>query len=301
MRLKTIAEPLINDEGKAVGALSVVFPVAHPLFKAFNDFAPILAEMFSEGAVIYVTDLDKFASVQNSKRFELADLEVGHSFKNGSAPEIVVQTKKPVAKEYDSSVYGVPTFATCYPLFDDITGDLVATFGIVLPKIIASDLRKMSNSLSDGLTQIAATIEELAASASDIHANEQHLNKSISEITILSQEINDVSSFIKEIADETKMLGLNAAIEAARAGDAGKGFGVVAEEIRKLSEQSKSTVPKIKKLTDEIKVKVDEVSIKSQNSLSSSQDQAAATEEVTASIEEITSLSESLNKISLNL
>jgi methyl-accepting chemotaxis protein len=111
------------------------------------------------------------------------------------------------------------------------------------------------------------------------------LNNEIKKVISLSEEINKVSSFIKEIADETKMLGLNAAIEAARAGDAGRGFGVVAEEIRKLSEQSKSTVPKIKELTDNIKSKVSEASERSQNSLASSQEQAAATEETTASVE----------------
>lgn len=159
----------------------------------------------------------------------------------------------------------------------------------------------MSKNLDEGLEEISFTIEELAASASNIHVNEQHLNKNINEITGLTQEINEVSSLIKKIADETNILGLNAAIEAARAGEAGKGFGVVANQIRKLSEQSKSTVPKIKKLTDEIIHKVSESSEKSQSSLSSSQEQAAATEEVTASIEEITAMAEELNKISLKL
>jgi methyl-accepting chemotaxis protein len=56
------------------------------------------------------------------------------------------------------------------------------------------------------------------------------------------------------MADETQMSGLNAAIEAARAGDAGRGFGVVAEEIRKLSDQSKQTAEQIRQLTKTIEV-----------------------------------------------
>ncbi|WP_443652035.1 methyl-accepting chemotaxis protein [Clostridium estertheticum] len=148
---------------------------------------------------------------------------------------------------------------------------------------------------------MASAIEELAASAANIHTNEIELHNEIKDIIILSEEINEVSSFIKEIADETKMLGLNAAIEAARAGDAGRGFGVVAQEIRKLSEQSKSTVPKIKKLTDSIKLKVNEASERSESSLASSQEQAAASEEITASVEELTSMSEELNKIAQDI
>jgi hypothetical protein len=301
IRLKTIAEPIVNDEGKVVGAFTTVFPVVNAIVTAFNDFAPILCEMFADGAVMFVTDLYKFAKVQNSKAFQLPQLKVGENFKKDTTPATVVETKKPISVEYDSSVYGVPVLTVCYPLFSEDTGEVIATFGLVIPKVAAVNLREISKSLEDNLTAASATVEELAASASNIHSNEQELNKSISEITELSKEINDISSFIKEIADETKMLGLNAAIEAARAGDVGKGFGVVADEIRKLSDQSKSTVPKIQKLTDEIIAKVSESTEKSQNSLSSSQEQAAATEEVTSSIEEITSMAEELNKIALKL
>lgn len=65
-------------------------------------------------------------------------------------------------------------------------------------------------------------------------------------------KINEITSLIDSIADQTNLLALNAAIEAARAGEAGKGFSVVAEEIRKLAEQSKAASANISNLVASI-------------------------------------------------
>lgn len=88
--------------------------------------------------------------------------------------------------------------------------------------------------------------------ATDIfNGTKGELEKAIENSKIVNQ-INVLSQSIMAITEQTNLLALNAAIEAARAGEAGKGFSVVAEEIRKLAEQSKEAVIEIQNITTKV-------------------------------------------------
>ena len=161
-------------------------------------------------------------------------------------------------------------------------------------------LQHMAGLINDSVVQISATMEELAASASDVSENQSKLNAEIKNVNNISEKINEVMDSIKDIADETRLLGLNAAIEAARAGAAGLGFGVVAQEIRKLSGYSKDTVGKIKDFTNIIQESVEKTIVMGQATSVTVEQQAAAIEEVTASIQEVTSMAEQLHTLATN-
>lgn len=301
-RLQVTSIPIVDETGEVVGALSIAFPRLHPIASGFQYFAPILSEMFPEGVFLYTTDLEQILTRQSSKKFDMPNIKVGYTLQEKDIASKVIKTKVIKTEEVDASRYGVPVLIINYPIFDeDNDSELVGTFGIVIPKQSAAQLRELSNGLQDGLGNMSSAIQQLTASAAQIHANERELNTSIGEIYKLSENINEVSTFIKQVSEQSNMLGLNASIEAARAGDVGRGFSVVAQQIRKLSEQSKSAVPKIKELTDRIKEKVDMTSKQSTITLESSQEQAAASEEITASIEGLANMAEDLNKIARNI
>jgi methyl-accepting chemotaxis protein len=95
---------------------------------------------------------------------------------------------------------------------------------------------------------------------------EKNLKKSIEDAKTVHQ-IDILANSILQIASQTNLLALNAAIEAARAGEAGKGFSVVAEEIRKLAEESSDTITRIQNITSVILAAVDSLTNNSSNLL----------------------------------
>lgn len=85
------------------------------------------------------------------------------------------------------------------------------------------------------------------------------MKESVESLNQLTSQIREVVGIVEEISSQTNLLALNAAIEAARAGEHGKGFSVVANEVRKLSEQTHHSVDSIKQFTEQITEQKDNV------------------------------------------
>ena len=136
------------------------------------------------------------------------------------------------------------------------------------------------NQITDSVTELAAVIEKLAER---------------------SMEIGQISDTISNIADQTNLLALNAAIEAARAGEAGRGFSVVAEEVRKLAEESGQAAQQIAALIASIQTDTTQAVDRMKNGTEDVQSgkevvnkAGVAFETITSAVKELTSNSEAI-------
>ena len=100
----------------------------------------------------------------------------------------------------------------------------------------------------EGLKSTGDTIEGMKNMIMQMKA----IAESIARLSDQNQAIGDIMVVIEDLAEQTNLLAVNAAIEAVRAGDQGKGFGVVAEEIRSLADQSKQATAQVKTILQNV-------------------------------------------------
>ncbi len=264
----------------------------------FPAISKCMNQIIPTDYIFYSTDLSKILFVDET-HWE-AKAKAGMELQKNSTAIKVIESKQRVEIEVDPALYGVALKMVAIPVYDDDDpSQIVGTIGVNVRRNNAFQLRDIADTYEKGMHEISAAIQQTAVSAGEISNSQKVLNEKITLIDGTTENIGKILDLIKNMADQTKMLGLNAAIEAARAGEAGRGFDIVASEIRKLAEVSKDAAKQIGEFTKEIESSINSVVDSSRVSLHATEEQAAAAQEIVASIQELTALIEKLQEVAV--
>ncbi len=214
----------------------------------FILLAPYIKQIFAKDVGITVIRDGKYALYIPAEDLDLGAKAGEPGGKSGAAKQ-AIETGKRVVRiiPQDKSAYGIAYTACAGPLTDG--GWTVGCVTITQSIDSWAKTTNVACELAAASEELTAGMQEISGQSLEITHIGQELEKLGKILLTTIRQTDEIIEFIKTVASQTNLLGINAAIEAARVGEMGRGFGVVADEVRKLADASTKSV---KRITDSL-------------------------------------------------
>ena len=259
--------------------LSNMAPYLHLALK--QEAVVVVVEKESGKVLKYLPGKNLEIGYREGERIKPNDTNV-HTALNGRNSDIYL----------DASIYGMPINAYAFPIKEGNRVVGVLGFGNPIDKErqleeYIDTVRDIVNVLQDKTHRMASHSEQLATTSEQIREQSE---RALAD----SEKTNDITKLIRGISRQTNLLGLNASIEAARAGQHGAGFNIVAQEVRKLSLQTDESTEEIERALTSVKSNLSALLQNMTHITEASTEEAKLTQEVSGVIETLSDVSTKL-------
>lgn len=271
----------------------------HEIVEKWVAMAPEIMDLFIGDASVSITDNDIVVYYRPGVNIDLK-IPYGTPVNPKMISYRAMVQRCRLVERMDTTLWGIPFVAVAIPLYDE-NNQVIGSVSIQENVEKHDTLKKVTDSLSENINILASTSQEISAQTEEVAAVCIELVGMVQKSKEKMKDTDSIAEFINSVASQTNLLGLNAAIESARVGESGRGFGVVAQEIRKLASSSAdsvkeigSTIKDIQEYEDNILREVDQV----KNVVS---DISTAINHISESIQELGIMAGQLEKLAYDL
>lgn len=233
------------------------------LMDAFHTLMPYFKYYLGEEVGFTISNTEIFLLVQNAGELRI-NFKAGDAIPQGSAADVCLQKKEPINIVIPKEVFGFPVRTIAVPVFEN--GRIAGTMVISMSVKKAQQVSDLSFSLQGSLDQMSTNVQEMAEAFLQLNQVNGTIGGILEETVKNYEKTGEVLKFINDVTRQTNLLGMNAMIESARAGEAGRGFSVVASEIRNLSDSTKNSISEISSVLDSLQSSIDKIYSKFQES-----------------------------------
>ena len=274
---------------------SINYDTLDETLQQFIHFAPIIKKLFTHDVSIAISDLHNIIFQINSSDFASTNA-VGKKLTVQDPMLEVMRKNRATTLNVPKELYGIALKVIIVPI-TNTKGKVIGSIAVSNSVNNRIELIHVAEQFTTSSEEIGAATEQLSASAEDLSTYMSQVASAQNNLSTQVENTSKILDMINNVAKNTRILGFNAGIEAARSGEHGKGFSVVAKEITKLADQSANSVNEIRTLLNAMKEKVGEVSKTVNETLHIFETQTSAIIEISNSIQHLTEIAEKIDTL----
>lgn len=267
----------------------------HPELAAIVNLTPVLVKLINSEVTLIITDTEKVICQVVDSPLNFGDI-TNKPLEEKDPLRQVLASRKLQIMEVPKEIYGVPFRGANAPIYSK-DGELLGALSINTTLSNQKNLIEVAEQLTMSSEEMSASTLELSNIANELKNHMDHLSHAQLEMYKQVDQSSKMLEVINGIAKNTRILGFNAGIEAARSGEYGRGFSVVAKEITKLADSSAKSVDDINQLMKLLKEQVNEVKEVVNLTSTFSKQQFDSIHEISTAMNNLTEVAETIEEL----
>lgn len=279
--------------------MSIMVEELNETIQSIIKFAPVIKSLHTTDVAVTISDREKVVEQLMSNSFSV-DYAVGRMLDPQEPMMKAMRLNEIQYVTVPEEYYGVALNVILVPITDD-SNQVIGSIAVSKNLDNQVTLQRVAEQFSASSEEMSASTEELTVSSKEFNNYMKNLEEAQSDMSEQVENTTKILEMINSVAKNTRILGFNAGIEAARSGEYGRGFSVVAKEITKLADQSANSVNEIKQLLDQLKGKVDQVATIVKDTIVIADNQSQSINEISETIQHLTTVADDIEELAKKL